>query len=84
MAVSGIAREVRVRRLPLGVLVDSVPFARVGMPAVTIARLDWQTFRLIHTPQDTPDTLVTEAATKLGMQLAPWTHDAHGGPPSAS
>jgi hypothetical protein len=74
--LSGVATEIRVRRLPLGVLVDSVPFARAGAPAVTIARLDWQTFRLIHTPQDTPDALVTEAATRVGMQLAPWADNA--------
>lgn len=79
-AVHGVAAETRVRRLPLGVLVDSVPFARAGAAAVTIARLDWQTFRLLHTPQDTPDALVTDAATRLGMQLARWLDEAAAPP----
>jgi hypothetical protein len=69
-SLGAIAGAPRVRRLPLGVLVDSVPFARAGAAAVTIARLDWRTFRLIHTAADTPDTLETEAAVRLGRLLA--------------
>ena len=43
----------RTRRLPIGILVDSLPLARAGMPAVTIGRLTWRTLRLIHTTKDT-------------------------------
>jgi hypothetical protein len=66
----GLAPEVRVRRLPLGILTDSLPFARKGAVAVTIARLDWQTLRRLHTPQDLPDDLSTETATRVGAALA--------------
>jgi hypothetical protein len=60
----------RVRRLPLGILTDSVPFARRGLPAVTIGRLTWRTLRVIHTPRDTADGLSLETAEQIGMALA--------------
>jgi hypothetical protein len=60
----------RLRRLPLGILTDSVPFARRGFPAVTIGRLTWRTLRLIHTPADTADGLSLDAAIRIGRALA--------------
>jgi len=60
----------RVRRLPLGILTDSVPFARRGVPALTIGRLTWRTLRLIHTPRDTPDGLSLETSERIGRALA--------------
>jgi hypothetical protein len=60
----------RVRRLPVGILTDSVPFARAGVPAITIGRLTWRTLRTIHTPGDTPDTLSLETAVRVGRAVA--------------
>jgi hypothetical protein len=61
---------VRVRRLPLGILVDSLPLARAGATAVTVGRLNWRTLRLIHTPADRPETLSLDAAERVGRAIA--------------
>lgn len=61
---------VRSRRLPLGILVDSLPLARAGAAAVTVGRLTWRTLRIIHTPADVPETLSLEAAERVGHALA--------------
>jgi Peptidase family M28 len=61
---------VRTRRLPLGILVDSLPLARAGASAVTIGRLTWRTLRLIHTPADVPDGLSLDTAERVGRALA--------------
>ena len=60
----------RTRRLPLGILVDSLPLARAGIPALTIGRLTWRTLRLIHTPSDTAENLSLTTATDIGRALA--------------
>jgi hypothetical protein len=62
--------EGRVRRLPVGILTDSVPFARAGIPAITIGRLTWRTLRTIHTSRDIPETLSLETAVRVGQALA--------------
>jgi hypothetical protein len=59
----------RRRRLPLGILVDSLPFARAGAPALTVGRLTWRTLRRIHTPRDTPEDLSLAAAERIGRVL---------------
>jgi hypothetical protein len=61
---------VRTRRLPLGILVDSLPLARAGATAVTVGRLTWRTLRVIHTPADVPETLSLEAAERVGRAIA--------------
>ena len=61
----------RLRRLPVGILTDSLPFARAGVPALTIGRLTWRTLRTIHTPRDTPAGLSLETAVRVGRALAP-------------
>lgn len=61
---------IRVRRLPLGILVDSLPMAQAGATAVTTAWLDWGDLRRLHTPRDTPDGLDLTAARKVGETLA--------------
>ena len=62
--------EIRVRRLPLGILVDSLPMARAGASAVTLARLDWDDLRRLHTPRDTPEELDLATARAVGETLA--------------
>jgi hypothetical protein len=68
LAAAGV--PLRIRRLPLGILVDSLPFARRGVAAITIGRLTWRTLRLIHTPRDTPEGLSLEMAKLVGQALA--------------
>jgi hypothetical protein len=60
----------RARRLPAGIMVDSLPLAPASARAVTLARLDWGTLRLLHTPGDTADGFAFETAGRLGRLLA--------------
>jgi hypothetical protein len=62
--------EIQVRRAPLGILVDSLALARAGAPAVTVARLDWDDLRRLHTPRDTPEELDLATARTVGETLA--------------
>ncbi len=59
-----------VRRLPLGILVDSLPFARRGVPSLTVARLDWEDLKRLHTPRDTLEHLGLDTAESIGLALA--------------
>lgn len=68
-ALHGIAPELRVRRLPAGILTDSVPFARAGFAAVTIGRLSWADLWRLHTPRDTPEELSLNTAEAVGKAL---------------
>ena len=61
---------VRSRRLPLGILVDSLPLARAGAESVTVGRLTWNTLRVIHTPSDVPETVSLMPAEVVGRALA--------------
>jgi hypothetical protein len=67
LAAAGLGA--RIRRLPLGILTDSLPFARAGVPAITIGRLTWRTLRTIHTARDTPDGLSLETAERVGRAV---------------
>ena len=67
--LEGLGVPVRTRRLPLGILVDSMPLARVGVPAITIGRLTWRTLRRIHTPSDTLEDLSLDMAIRVGRAL---------------
>jgi hypothetical protein len=68
--LGSLGLAVRTRRLPLGILVDSLPLARAGASAVTIGRLTWRTLRMIHTPADIPGNLSLEAAERVGRAIA--------------
>ncbi|MGI9039945.1 MAG: M28 family peptidase [Gemmatimonadales bacterium] len=67
--LGGLGVRVRARRLPLGIVVDSLPLARAGASAITIGRLTWRTLRIIHTPRDTPDGFSFEMAERVGRAL---------------
>lgn len=69
-AMAGSGQRVEIRRLPAGIFVDSLPLARAGARAVTLARLDWSVLRLIHTPRDTLEGLDLSAARLVGEWLA--------------
>jgi hypothetical protein len=62
----------RRRRLPLGILVDSLPLAQAGARAVTLSRLDWGTLRRLHTRRDTPEGLAWDTARRVGRLIASW------------
>lgn len=62
--------RVRRRRLPPGIMVDSLALARAGARAVTVARLDWGTLRIIHTPRDSNGTLALATARWIGAAIA--------------
>jgi Zn-dependent M28 family amino/carboxypeptidase len=65
-SLSGTGPRVVIRRLPPGILTDSLPLANAGARAVTISRLDWSVLRLIHTPRDTAAGLDPGAAELAG------------------
>jgi peptidase M28-like protein len=67
--LGGLGPRVRRRRLPVGILVDSLPLARAGARAVTLGRLSWRTARIIHTPADLPDDLSLDLAEAVGRAL---------------
>jgi peptidase M28-like protein len=64
--LGGLDLPVTVSRLPIGILVDSLPFARAGATAVTIARLDWSTLRRLHTARDSAEGCSFETAVRVG------------------
>lgn len=68
--VRHVGAEVRQRRLPAGIMVDSLPLAPVASRAVTVARLDWETLRLVHTPADVAEGFAFASAERLGRLLA--------------
>lgn len=68
--LASVGPPVSRRRLPVGILVDSLPLARAGARAVTVGRLTWRTLRVIHTPADVPETLSLEVAKAVGRALA--------------
>ena len=67
--VAGVAPVVRQRKLPLGILVDSLPLGRVARVAITLGRLDWSTLRRVHTPADAPGSLSYATAVAVGEAL---------------
>jgi Iap family predicted aminopeptidase len=67
--LAALGLTVRVRRLPLGILVDSLPLARAGAAALTIGRLTRRTLRLIHTPADVPENLSLDTAERVGRAI---------------
>jgi hypothetical protein len=68
--IATLLPDARQHRLPLGIFVDSLPLAQRGAAAITVAKLDWETFQLLHTPRDTADGLSYEAAVQAGEVIA--------------
>ena len=69
-AADALPNSFRQHRLPIGIFVDSLPLAKAGARAVTIARLDWETFKRVHTPQDTLEGVTLESAILAGEKVA--------------
>jgi hypothetical protein len=70
LGLEPLGLAVKLRRLPLGIFVDSAPLARSQASSVTIGRLTWNTLRRIHTPADRPDGLSLETAERVGRAVA--------------
>ncbi|HEU5040131.1 MAG TPA: M28 family peptidase [Gemmatimonadales bacterium] len=68
-SLQGVGPAVRPRKLPAGILVDSLPLARAGAAAITVGRLTWGTLRLIHTSRDVPEGLSLEPAERIGRAV---------------
>ncbi|HJR16696.1 MAG TPA: M28 family peptidase [Gemmatimonadales bacterium] len=67
--LEGLGLPIRLRRLPLGIFVDSAPLSRLA-PSVTIGRLTWRTLRCIHTPADISTGLSFRTAEQVGKAIA--------------
>jgi peptidase M28-like protein len=67
--LEGLRLPVTQRRLPMGILVDSLAVARLASGAVTVARLDWAVLRLMHTPGDTNQGLDPGFAEAVGRLI---------------
>lgn len=68
--LKGLAPSVHGRRLPVGILTDSLPLSRVAAGTITIGRLDRHTLRRMHTPLDAPGTCGYETARRVGQAVA--------------
>jgi hypothetical protein len=60
----------RVRRMPLGMLTDSVALADRGWATVTVSRGSLATLRRVHTPTDSLDTLRGDGIDEVAGLLA--------------
>lgn len=67
--LAGLGTPVRRRRLPVGILVDSLPLARAGAVAITVGRLNWTTLRRLHTARDVPEGFSLDPAERVGRAL---------------
>ncbi len=65
-----VAPRVQIRRVPMGILVDSLPFARAAAAAVTLSRLSWADLQRMHTAADTVAALGLETAEAVGAVVA--------------
>jgi hypothetical protein len=66
------AVPVRRHTLPAGIFVDSLPLAKAGAVAITIARLDWSTLKKIHTTRDHLEGLSLDSAVRAGEVVGRW------------
>ena len=72
-AIAGAGADVRIRRIPPGLLVDAVALAAAGWSAVTVSKGTWGTLARVHTRRDTLGRLRgdgLENAAALLMTLA--------------
>ena len=67
--LAGLGLPIIQRRLPVGILVDSLAMAPLASGAVTVARLDWTVLRLMHTPRDTNQGLDPRFAEAIGRLI---------------
>jgi Zn-dependent M28 family amino/carboxypeptidase len=79
--VEPLGIPVEIRRLPLGILTDSLAFAPLTT-AITLSRLDWSVLRVMHTAHDVFEGLDPGFAEALGHRLSDaYRFDTIPGPP---
>jgi hypothetical protein len=61
---------VRVRRMPLGLVTDSVAFAERGWNTVTVSRGSFATLRRVHTSSDSLSNLRGDGIDDVALLLA--------------
>jgi Zn-dependent M28 family amino/carboxypeptidase len=66
----GAERSPRVRRMPLGLLTDSVAFADAGWKTVTVSRGSLATLRRVHTRRDSLHSLRGDGIDEVSSVLA--------------
>ena len=69
-AVESVAGEVRTRRMPPGMLLDSVAFADAGWSAATLSHGSMRTLARVHTPDDALDSLTGSQVDPMAWVLA--------------
>lgn len=69
-AGSALGIEVERRPLPRSILVDHLPFAAAGIPALTLLRGRWQSLLRVHRPSDSADQLDGRGAAETATLLA--------------
>lgn len=69
-AVEGVANDVRVRRMPPGLLLDSVAFADRGWSAATVSHGSMRTLARVHTPLDSLEHLTGRSIEPMSAVLA--------------
>jgi len=62
--------SVRVRRMPLGLLTDSVALAGRGWRTVTVSRGSWATLRRVHSRHDSVDNITGRGIDETASLLA--------------
>lgn len=67
-AAAELGLPLSARRLPVGILLDHIPLARAGHPAVTLLRGNRRSLRRVHRPDDSADRL-TGAGVLRAVQL---------------
>jgi hypothetical protein len=63
-------RTPRVRRMPLGLLLDSVAFSDAGWASVTVSRGSLATLRRVHTRRDSLASLRGDGIAEVASVLA--------------
>ena len=67
---SAAARDVHVRRMPLGLLTDSVALVDRGWRAITLSRGSLASLRRVHTPHDSLEALQGSGIPEMATLLA--------------
>jgi hypothetical protein len=79
-ASTGIAY--RARRLPLGVLTDSIAFDQAGLPSVTFSRGTWGSLGRVHSRRDSLANLAGDGIAPVARLLAETARQLAGLPAS--
>lgn len=74
----------RMRRLPLGVLTDSIAFADAGLPSVTFSRGGWGSLARVHSRRDSLANLTGEGIEATARLMAATARRLAGNPAAST